>query len=349
MGRFLSVTLLVLALGLAACNQGQNQAQTQAAEEQAENVTSGNPEDGNLAPVAQGTPPVSPSGESYAPTPEYEQSYEQAASYEQPVEAQEPPPPLPYYEQPPCPGPDYVWTPGYWAYSDAGYYWVPGAWVLAPYVGALWTPPWWGYTNGFYLWHAGYWAAHIGFYGGIDYGYGYTGRGYYGAYWNHGRLDYNRAVTNVDPAVVHNVYNYSVPNQRPGRVSYNGGRGGIDARPTPQELAVQREARTAPVAAQVQHARQASSNRAQFVKPGTAAKPGTVAASKPLATSYRAPAVHPPAAAARVGRRPVPQTAQRGPVQASRQPVPPPQVVRPEARPTPQVRPEAPKKEDERK
>src|SRR5690348_9048043 len=51
------------------------------------------------------------------------------------------PPALPVYVQPPCPGPDYMWTPGYWAWDpDSGYYWVPGTWVAAPFVGALWTP-----------------------------------------------------------------------------------------------------------------------------------------------------------------------------------------------------------------
>src|SRR5579864_3156182 len=46
------------------------------------------------------------------------------------------PPPLPVYEQPFCPGPGYIWTPGYWAYDpDEGYFWVPGTWVRAPYPG----------------------------------------------------------------------------------------------------------------------------------------------------------------------------------------------------------------------
>ena len=32
------------------------------------------------------------------------------------------PPALPVYEQPLCPGPGYLWTPGYWAWSgDSGY------------------------------------------------------------------------------------------------------------------------------------------------------------------------------------------------------------------------------------
>jgi hypothetical protein len=55
--------------------------------------------------------------------------------------------PLPDYEQPPAPGDDYLWTPGYWAYASMGYYWVPGVWVQAPYEGALWTPGYWGFRT----------------------------------------------------------------------------------------------------------------------------------------------------------------------------------------------------------
>src|SRR5437773_12473284 len=49
------------------------------------------------------------------------------------------PPVLPVYAQPICPGPDYIWVPGYWAYGDDDYFWVPGTWVLAPVPGLLWT------------------------------------------------------------------------------------------------------------------------------------------------------------------------------------------------------------------
>jgi len=82
------------------------------------------------------------------------------------------PPALPIYAQPICPGPGYMWTPGYWGWNDgAGYYWVPGTWVVAP-VGMLWTPGYWGWGGGLYAWHAGYWGPHVGFYGGINYGFG---------------------------------------------------------------------------------------------------------------------------------------------------------------------------------
>jgi hypothetical protein len=185
-------------------------------------------------PAQQGTD----YSENYAPPPPppYETSgdqtdYSQDVSYEQPIEASQPPPPLPEYSQPPCPGENYYWTPGYWGYASTSYYWVPGAWVLAPWVGALWTPPYWGYANGRYRWNTGYWGSYVGFYGGINYGFGYTGHGYYGGYWNHNTLYYNRSVTNVNVTTVRNVYNYPV-NTSNIRVSYNGGRGGITARPT---------------------------------------------------------------------------------------------------------------------
>ena len=92
------------------------------------------------------------------------------------------PPTLPVYAQPTCPVPGYIWEPGYWAYSDEGYYWVPGTWVLPPRFGLLWTPGYWGFADGLYVWHVGYWGPAVGFYGGIDYGFGYPGSGFYGGY-----------------------------------------------------------------------------------------------------------------------------------------------------------------------
>jgi hypothetical protein len=100
------------------------------------------------------------------------------------------PPVLPIYVQPAMPAAGYLWTPGYWAYGDGGYYWVPGTWVQPPTVGVLWTPPYWGWNNGAYLWHGGYWGPHIGFYGGVNYGFGYGGVGYGGGFWANGSFSY---------------------------------------------------------------------------------------------------------------------------------------------------------------
>ena len=66
------------------------------------------------------------------------------------------PPPLPVYDQPPIPGPGFLWVPGYWAWSDdIGYYWVPGTWVQPPAPELLWTPGYWGFDGGIYAFHAG--------------------------------------------------------------------------------------------------------------------------------------------------------------------------------------------------
>jgi len=168
------------------------------------------------------------------------------------------PPPLPVYVQPPLPGPGYIWTPGYWAWGDDGYYWVPGTWVLAPFVGALWTPGYWGWNGGVYIFHNGYWGPRVGFYGGIDYGYGYGGRGYDGGYWRGGGFYYNRSVNHVTNNIT-NVYNRTVINNTVvNRTSYNGGPRGIAAHATPQQQAWANERHTAPVAAQLQQRTMAS-------------------------------------------------------------------------------------------
>src|ERR1700735_1336048 len=150
------------------------------------------------------------------------------------------PPALPVYTQPICPGDGYIWTPGYWAWNGDDYYWVPGTWVIAPQIGFLWTPGYWGWGGGGYFWHGGYWGPHIGFYGGVNYGFGYFGHGYEGGYWNHNHFYYNRSVNNVNITNIHNTYNRSVSYNRENRVSYNGGRGGINARPTSGEMAANR-------------------------------------------------------------------------------------------------------------
>ena len=146
------------------------------------------------------------------------------------------PPALPVYEQPVCPGDGYLWTPGYWYWDDdaADYFWVPGTWVLAPEVGLLWTPGWWGWGDAAFVWHEGYWGPTVGFYGGINYGFGYFGTGFEGGRWDNGHFFYNRAVMNVNVTDIHNVYNTRINTTIINRVSYNGGNGGIDARPTPQ-------------------------------------------------------------------------------------------------------------------
>src|SRR5271169_626572 len=192
------------------------------------------------------------------------------------------PPALPVYVQPPLPAPGYLWTPGYWGYGDAGYYWVPGVWVQPPSVGVLWTPGYWGFAGGAYGWHGGYWGPHVGFYGGVNYGYGFGGVGFVGGEWRGGAFAYNSAVANFGSVHVTNVYenrtivtqNTIVNNQH---VSFNGG-AGIQAQASATELRAGNEEHFQPTANQMQHEHFAAQDRSQLasVNHGT---PGTPAAS----------------------------------------------------------------------
>jgi hypothetical protein len=229
------------------------------------------------------------------------------------------PPALPVYEQPLCPGAGFLWTPGYWAWSDDdGYYWVPGTWVEAPQPGLLWTPGYWGWNDGLYVWNAGYWGPHVGFYGGINYGFGYGGVGFGGGEWRGGAFFYNTAVMHVNTVNITNVYvNRTVIVNNDSHVAFNGGQGGVAARPTVQEESYARETHTAPVAAQVQQAHAASQNKALFASnnhgvPAVAAtaRPGEfsgrgVVGAKAAGAPYHAPAMSPrQASAARPENRP---------------------------------------------
>jgi WXXGXW repeat (2 copies) len=154
------------------------------------------------------------------------------------------PPALPVYVAPPMPAPGYFWTPGYWAYADTGYYWVPGTWVLAPAPGLLWTPGYWGWVGGAYVWNAGYWGPHVGFYGGVDYGFGYGGHGFNGGVWQGGRFVANTTVINNTTIVNNTTVN---------RVSFNGGAGGVVASPTAAEAHAAQEHHVGPSEVQQQH------------------------------------------------------------------------------------------------
>ena len=192
------------------------------------------------------------------------------------------PPALPVYVQPALPAPGYLWTPGYWAYGEAGYYWVPGVWVHPPRVGVLWTPGYWGFVGGAYGWHAGYWGPHIGFYGGVNYGFSYGGVGFAGGEWRGGVFAYNSAVANFGSVHVTNVYeNRTIVTQNTivnnNHVSFNG-EGGISARASANEMQAEHEEHVQATANQVQHANFAAQDRSQLasVNHGT---PGTPAAS----------------------------------------------------------------------
>jgi len=176
-------------------------------------------------------------------------------------------------------------VPGYWAWDPEfqDYYWVPGTWVLAPQPGFLWTPAWWGWGDGGYRFHEGYWGREVGFYGGINYGYGYFGHGFAGGRWDHDRFFYNRAVVNINEVNIHNVYidkTVIINNVTVNRVSYNGGEGGIRERPTQREEAAEHAEHLAPEAVQRQHLETARTNP-QMRATANQGKPPVAATARP--------------------------------------------------------------------
>lgn len=271
------------------------------------------------------------------------------------------PPPIPVYEQPVLPEDGYVWTPGYWAWGEDGYFWVPGTWVEAPEQGLLWTPGYWGWDGDYFEFHSGYWGTHVGFYGGINYGYGYGGSGFDGGYWQGRNYYYNRSVTNVNVTRVTYVYNRTVIVNNNTYVAYNGP-GGVMAAPTPRERNMERERHLQPTSQQTRQHQIASRDRELRVSvnrgrppvaatarpadfsarsvvaaraPGGRVEPVTLTATpknQPPPGRGRAPEARPPgpAAAPAPERRPVPVPAPA----PERRPVPAPAPV-PERRPMP--------------
>jgi WXXGXW repeat (2 copies) len=175
------------------------------------------------------------------------------------------PPPLPVVVQPACPVAGYIWTPGYWGWDNYynDYYWVPGVWVPPPRVGLLWTPGWWGWRNGAYAFNQGYWGPTVGFYGGINYGYGYTGNGYWGGRWSGNTFQYNTAVTHVNKTVTNNTYvnNSFTKNVNASRTSFNGGNGGIKAEPNAEQRAAMANKKEGPTSQQLERQKLASKDQ----------------------------------------------------------------------------------------
>jgi hypothetical protein len=257
--------------------------------------------------------------------------------------ADQAPPPIPDYEQPPVPAPNDIWTPGYWAWGNAGYYWVPGTWVAPPQPGYLWTPGYWAAENGRYAFHAGFWATVVGFYGGINYGFGYFGHGYDGGRWSGDTFRYNTAVTRVtNTTIIRNVYvDRTVIVNNVNRVSYVGGSHGVDAAPT----ATEREAYAHHVAmtpVQVQHVRTAAADP-RFRATVNAGRPPVAAVARPLAPGRPIPAAYAPAAA----RAPQVERAAPAPERPAAEPVRP-AAPAPRTYAAPAERPQAERPQAER-
>jgi hypothetical protein len=196
------------------------------------------------------------------------------------------PPALPVYEQPPCPEPGLMWTPGYWAYGEDGYYWVPGAWVPAPYEGALWTPGYWGWSGGNYVFHEGYWGPHVGYYGGVNYGFGYGGFGFFGGMWRGHEFVYNTAAMHVDRRYIHSTYEDRGAVERgfvarDSHVAFSGGPGGIRYEARPEERMAEHEQHMARTNFQAQHEQTFRADRGSYVK-NNGGRPQHLVVDRPL-------------------------------------------------------------------
>ena len=103
----------------------------------------------------------------------------------------------------------------------------------------------------------------------INYGFGYYGAGFVGGVWAGGSFRYNTAVWPVNRTSIHNTYyNKTIVNNyyNHSRVSYNGGRGGISARPTAADRSAYASRRYGATPEQVTHARYASQDRTLYAK-----------------------------------------------------------------------------------
>ena len=283
------------------------------------------------------------------------------------------PPPLPVYEQPPCPEEGLIWTPGYWAYGDEGYFWVPGAWVPAPYEGALWTPPYWGWAGGRYMFHPGYWGRHVGYYGGINYGFGYFGIGFLGGMWREHHFAYNTSIMNVDRRYVHSFYEDRGARERgwverDSHVAFSGGPGGIRHDPGAEERLAEREQHMGITSYQSQHENAARGDRSFYFNnnhgrpehgavarpmgnPNQPAQSGRGNMGSPNPINRPQPGVRPnnpdarftPQGQNRPGpqspTRPTPQSSPRPNVQTPVQPPRDRQSVKPPVQPAPQATP----------
>jgi hypothetical protein len=261
------------------------------------------------------------------------------------IQADEAPPPLPEYDQPPIPAPGYLWTPGYWAWNNVDYYWVPGVWVQPPQPGLLWTPGYWGVVGGVFAFTAGYWGTHVGFYGGVNYGFGYAGNGYQGGRWQGQNFFYNTAVNNVRSTHITNVYNdpVVVNNTTINRVSYNGGQGGVVAKPTAQESLAASEPHVPPTQQQRNQIRAASIEPQQF-RATNQGKPAVAAMPRPGA--FKGKDVVPAKAAGTA--EVAPQPGQNAQPPAPGEQKPPPGAKPPAAAPKPEEKPAAAEKPEEK-
>ena len=127
---------------------------------------------------------------------------------------------------------------------------------------------------------------HVGFYGGVDYGFGYVGDGYEGGRWDNGRFfvqprrhqhQHTYASRSTAPSNGSGVNNRQ---RRTRTVSFNGGPDGTTVKPTREEMQAERAKHVAPTRVQLENARSASHDQ-DFFFSNNKGKPRVAATEKP--------------------------------------------------------------------
>jgi hypothetical protein len=199
------------------------------------------------------------------------------------------PPPLPEEDQPPLPQDGSLWTPGYWYWRNQRYFWTPGAWMRPPQLGFLWTPGYWSSAGTAHVFHPGYWGPTVGFYGGVNYGYGYFGNGYTGGHWVGNSFAYNSAVNHMNSTIAHHTYTESVANQAARSVvGYSGApRTGDSAQTSAQHKSTAAAIIQSPTSTSVERSSEAAPAPVKVNPAPTVAK--TPAPAEPPKTTHKTP------------------------------------------------------------
>lgn len=71
-----------------------------------------------------------------------------------------PPPPLVYGPVGAAPGPEYIWTDGYYEWDGSNWFWRPGSWARPPRRGYVWRKPYYEHYRNGYRMRPGRWERH---------------------------------------------------------------------------------------------------------------------------------------------------------------------------------------------
>jgi hypothetical protein len=141
------------------------------------------------------------------------------------------------------------------------------------------------------MFHPGYWGDHVGYYGGVNYGFGYMGIGFVGGMWRGHDFVYNTAVVHVNERFVHTTYidrtiveRNTIVNDR--HVAFSGGPGGIHHDPRPEERFAERDRHIEATQFQHSHESSAMGDRSLYFK-NNGGRPANAAVERPMGGGYQ--------------------------------------------------------------